>query len=156
MDEHSEPFAGLAALRETTLKGTTMQKIAFEVCERKERKKIAEKRFVSPNDAEADVAHWKEQSLRVLEEARKLDRGSGFLPRPLQKIVDALLAGAEYLYIMLHGIRKNDVLRGRHLVAPRVETPMEELIETARGRRRPSPGNAPLPEEYEQEVDAGL
>ena len=78
-------------------------RITFEVCEKTERKKLAETRFVSPADAEAEVANWKEQGLRLIEEAKKLDRGSGFLPRPLQKIVDAIIAGAEYLYVMLHG-----------------------------------------------------
>jgi hypothetical protein len=53
-------------------------------------------------------------------------------------------------------IHKDNVLRGRPLVAPRIETPMEDLIEAARGRRRPSPGNAPLPEEGEGRMDAGL
>ena len=57
---------------------------------------------------------------------------------------------------MLHGIRKNDVLRGRRLVAPRVETPMEVLIAAARGRLPPSPGNAPPPEGVEEQIDAGL
>jgi len=57
---------------------------------------------------------------------------------------------------MLNRVRKNDALRGRYLVAPRIELPMEELIEAMLGRCRPSPGNALGPEEYEREVDAGL
>ncbi len=97
-----------------------MKKIYLTVAEPGERNKVAETRFVSPREAEEDIATIKANAAALLKASEEMQRATG-LPAPaLQVIVDNCLAGAQYLFVTLGCARKNNHLLRCHLVAPQV------------------------------------